>query len=233
MFFRIILCATLALSAAPTLAQQLNTLAKNSEFIEEYLSYMKSKNVKSVYASTKPYCPSLFWWSSRPSANKDAKRAFRNDLARRMQAVGFTNAEVEHCVENSGFVMENRALTDHPKNAAYNNRVQAAFMMVRDLSTGSISEAPALIETNSYDDRSWDVFDRRFTKQCSFGTTPSQKSVDMTCKNFGKLKGYYQNEGNDRFTLVVHNARYQIVYLTRRTPSYARSKFEKLVERNN
>lgn len=233
LFFRILLCATLALSATPTFAQHLNTLAKNSEFIKEYLSYIKSKNVESVYASTKSYCPSLFWVSSRPSANKKAKRAFRKDLARRMRAVGFANSEVEHCVENSGFVMENRTLTDHPKNASYKNRVQAAFMMVRDLSTGTISEAPVLLETNSHDDRSWDIFDRRFTKRCSFGTTPSERSVDMTCNDFGKLKGYYQNEGNDRFTLVVRNAQYQLVYLTRRTPSYARSKFEKLVERTD
>jgi hypothetical protein len=62
-----------------------------------------------------------------------------------MRAVGFANSEVEHCVENSGFIMENRTLTDHPKNASYKNRVQAAFMMVRDLSTGTISEAPALL----------------------------------------------------------------------------------------
>ena len=228
MFFRAILFASLSFIATAAPAQNLPDLAAESAFVNQELHYLKRKFATSVYASKKSYCPSLYWWSSRPSFSRDAKKSFKRDLGRRMKEAGFSEIEIAHCVSNSDFIIKNGKMNDHPKHDVYRSYVQSAIMMVRDKSTNAITQAPTLVETYSYTGKTWNTFDRNFSKQCSF-TTSDAKTLNMSCNIYGKLKGRYIDEGNGRYTLEASNAKYQIVYLTRRTQSYARSRFAKLI----
>jgi hypothetical protein len=227
MLFRSLIAASIAILATTAGAQDLRSLTGKSEFVSQEIDYLIRNKVVSVFASTKAYCPSLYWWSLRPASSAPAKRAFKNDLGRRMKDSGFTKAEIDHCVENSGFILKNRQLTDHPKNDHYRNYVQPAVLMVQDKTTGDITEEPALVETRSFDDKIWDVYQRDFSKDCTFKTS-KPKNVSMNCKRHGKLSGHYIEEGNGRFTLVLESSRFRVAYMTRRTRSYASGQFAKL-----
>ena len=143
-----------------------------------------------------------------------------------MKAAGFNKAEIEHCVTNSDFVLKNGKLTDHPKHASYRNHVQPAIMMVRDKSTGVVTQEPAMVETWSNSYKVWNIFERSFAKGCTF-TNPSPNAIDMTCKRHGKLKGRFKSKGNGRVALVMENSKYQVLYMTNRTQSFVRSWFNR------
>lgn len=228
MFIRSLIAVSLSLFATMAPAQNLQSLAGQSEFINQHLDYLRRNNAKSVFGSTKSYCPSVYWWGVHTDSINGTRRLFKQDLSRQMKMSGFNDKEIDHCVANSGYLLRNGQLVDHPKHQSYKNYVQSAIMLVRNKSTGNTTDAPALVETHSYDDDEWSVFDRTFSRICTF-VTPGSRSVEMNCKGYGKLKGRHIKEGSGRYTLIVENDKFQIAYMTRRPRKVARSRFAKLV----
>ena len=198
-----IVCAFIAAFGASAQAQSLNEAAARSEYIAVYLKFLKRKNAVSVYAGTKPYCPALHWWSSTHASATEARRGFQNQIAREMGTAGFSKSAISHCVENSGFLLENGRLKDHPKNKSYKRYVQPGIMVHRNRATGATTTAPVMIETNTYSDRSWRIFDHRFKPVCTY--TSNNGALNMNCRPFGKLTGRIVSDGDNRWTLPMRS----------------------------
>ncbi len=80
MRLKIVLVAALCMFTQGAHADTLDQIAGKSAFVTTTLKFLKSKRAVSVYASTKPYCPSAFWWSARPAADRDARRGFQKQI---------------------------------------------------------------------------------------------------------------------------------------------------------
>jgi hypothetical protein len=135
MRLKIVLVAALCMFTQGAHADTLDQIAGKSAFVTTTLKFLKSKRAVSVYASTKPYCPSAFWWSARPAADRDARRGFQKQITREMKQAGFPKASIDHCVENSGFVFKGLALTEHPKNTKYARYVQSGIISIAKRAT--------------------------------------------------------------------------------------------------
>ncbi|QUJ77008.1 hypothetical protein KDD17_02890 [Sulfitobacter albidus] len=223
---KILLSAALCLAATTAAATDWDVLQAKSQLINREANFLKSKNASSVYASTKAYCPSTFWWSGRPSAKDNAKRGFRRQISREMENVGFSQAVIDHCVDNSGFLLENSTLRQHPKNDRYTDYVKPGIMIVRDKSTGTKTIAPVLFETNSFTDRVWQVFGANFAKICTL-RGPAD-ALKLNCNGYGELRGTFSNTANGRSTTVMRNTRYDLAIFVRRSRSYATRNFDAL-----
>lgn len=221
MFFKAAIIASFGLFASSASAQNLMHLAGGSEFIGHHWNVFSKRTIISVYASTKPYCPSIFWWSPHVTSTNKLKRSFQKEMTRRMKVAGFGTTEIRHCAENSDYVVRSEQLADHPKNKAYQGFVRPAVMTVRDKSNNTTIEAPALIETETYDDASFNVFNRDFSKFCSF-TQNDTESLKMSCAKYGKMSGRSIFEGDRRYTYIAENAKYQVIFITGRPLSYVR-----------
>lgn len=212
--------ALLCVIATGGMANTLEQLAQRSAFVKANFDYLKSKNASSVYAGTKPYCPSSYWWSSRPSAKEKAASGYRQQISREMNQAGFPASAIQHCVQNSAFVFNSNALQQHPKNKRYGQYMQAGVLVYRKTGGGAVSTMPVLVETNSYADRRWHIYDASFKKICTFtGTNPNNRN---NCSAFGALRATAKREGSRR-TWTLQNNRYQVLILTQRTQSYAKS----------
>lgn len=221
--YLILICAFVTSFGTAPQAQTLEAAAARSEYVAVFLKSLKRKNAATIYASTKPYCPSFYWWAARATSASRAKRGFESQMAREMGNVGFPSSTIDHCINNSGLVIENRRLVDHPKNHSFKDYVQPATMMIRDKKTGVTTTAPVLVETNSYSDRKWRIFDQTFTEICKY--TSDRGALTVRCRALGTLKGPSITERDNRLIFPLKNARYDVAVMTRRPKSYVASRF--------
>jgi hypothetical protein len=227
MLTKLLLCLALAASGTAASAQSLDTLAHKSALIRKDLDYLKLKRAVSIYASTKEYCPSNYWWSNAAYASKDAKRNYAQQLTGTMSKVGFSKAQIAHCAENSSFVLLNGSLQSHPKNAKHISLVESAVMIVRDRATRKKTAAPVTVESGTWGGQRYQrVFSANFKEVCR--TSGSWTKAKTTCKGYGKLTGRMINEGQNRTIYQFSNSKYEMTISTRRPKSYASSRFDRL-----
>lgn len=207
-------------------AQTIETAAAKSKYVAIFFKNLNRRNATTVYASTKLYCPSFYWWASRATSVEPAKRGFQNQMAREMGTAGFPSPAIDHCVSNSGFLMQNRRFVEHPKNDSFTDFVQPATMMIRDKKTGTTTSAPVLVETNSYTDKKWRIFDQNFSEICKY--TSDRGALTMRCGSLGTLKGQSISERDNRWIFPIKSARYDVVFMTRRSQNYVASRFAEM-----
>lgn len=224
MRFKLLLAAVLCCATQGAVAQSMDQLSGKSAFVRVNLNFLKRYKAVSVYASTKPYCPSVYWYSSRTASNRLAKEGFRKHVNREMKQAGFSAQAIDHCVNNSGFVLENRQLRSHPKNTSYLRFVQSGILVYRKIGTTAIGSMPILAEVHTYGKEVWRVYDGSFNEICA--VTKAEPGVNAKCNSFGKLSGHW-SDNNDRNTMVGSNSAYEVIFVTERTPSFAKSMFRK------
>ena len=207
-------------------AEPLSVLATKSAFLSQHIKYLKSKKARSVITSTKPYCPSNYWWSARSASDSRAKSGYQKQITREMTQSGFPKSAIAHCVNSGAFLLNAGSLQPHPKNTEYRKFVTSGSIVFSKKGASEISSIPALIETYTYSDRSWAVYDSRFKKICTIRDGKTKKHVSVNCGNFGQLTGTYLQE-NGRSLLALNNNKYEVLMITNRTPSYALNTFKK------
>ncbi|MEP3692888.1 MAG: hypothetical protein ABJN03_17970 [Ascidiaceihabitans sp.] len=139
-----------------------------------------------------------------------------------MQQVGFPKSAIEHCIQNSGFVFKSGTLQNHPKNQRYTRYVDPGIVVFRQKGSGTVQSAPVTMETNTFTDKSWKVYDASFRNICT--VLNSNPGVSITCTQFGKLKGSsVSNDGRTTFT--AQNDRYEVMFFSDRPASFARQTF--------
>lgn len=224
MLLKAITLAIFCVTAQGATADTLDQLAGKSAFIRADLYHLKKVNATSVYASTKAYCPSVYWRSSKAISDRDARKGFKNEVEREMKQAGFPNASINHCVENSGFIFKDLQLQNHSKNAKYTRVVHPGIMVFRKKGSGTTQSVPILAEVRTFTDLSWKVYDSSFKEICR--QVGSGQKITNRCKPFGTLVG----SGTDysgRTSQTLQNDNYEVMFITRRTPSYAKSTFRK------
>jgi len=221
---RALLIALIVTTMNSASAQSLDALVNRSAMISQHFDYLKHKNVVSIYTSTKQHCPGFYWWTSRHTSSERTKNSFLKQLGRQMSASGFSQAAISYCVKNSGFVLENGKLTKHIKNTTYTGLAHPGTMILRNLKTGTTVEAPMVVETRSYDDKKFAIFDQSFQQACTL-TSASKGSVRLNCPAYGVLDGTFANQDDNRKSIAVSNARYQMLIVTSRPVSFARRSF--------
>jgi hypothetical protein len=224
---RTLMIAFFALVTSSATAQSLDEMAKQSVFVRQHLKYLSSKNVVSVYAGTKHYCPGYYSSTNHHSISAKVKRSYSEQLTRLMKASGFGAAAINHCLQNSGFVIENGRLQDHPKNTVYRGRGLTGILMVRDTKTGQMTESPIVLELQSFDDRVRTVFDQQARSVCGM-TSAGFNLVDLKCSAYGKLGGILTYQSKGRALIEASNARYKMLIVTRRPVSFVRRTFARI-----
>lgn len=226
MRLKMILVAVLCFAAQGATAQSLEQIAGKSAFVREKLRALKRNDAASVYASTKPYCPSGYWYTDNIGFNKEAKAGYRKTVRREMKQAGFPAQAIKHCVDNSGFIYANYRLRAHPKNTSYLSHVQSGIMVFRKKDGGAISSAPVLAEVSSYGKKIWRVYNASFKEICVITETDPDIKVKINCGAFGALSGHWTYAGG-RSTITGSNGGYDVVFVTRRPASYAKKIFRK------
>lgn len=224
MRLKVILIAVLCFAAQGAVAQTLDQLSGSSAFVRIHLKTLKKNNALSVYASTKPYCPSVYWYSQNPASNRPAKAGYRKHVNRLMKQAGFSAQAINHCVDNSSFVLENGKLRSHPKNTSYLRFVQAGIMAYRKKGSAAIISAPVLAETDTYGKKRWRVYDASFKKICAI--TNAAPGIKVNCNSFGMLNGHWTTD-NGRNIATGSNSSYEMIFVSKRTPTFAKDMFRK------
>lgn len=224
MRFKVILVAALCLASQGAVAQTIDQLSGKSAFVRNHLNSLTRNRAVSAFASTKPYCPTVYWYTSRAVSNRLAKEGYRKSVSRDMKQAGFPAQAIDHCVNNSGFVIENRQLRAHPKNTSYLRGVQAGVMLYRKKGSAAIGSMPVLAEVRTYGKELWRVYDSSFKEICSF--TDTDPGVKMSCNSFGALKGHWTGR-KGRNVVTGSNSAYDVIVVTRRTPRFAKEIFRK------
>ncbi len=224
MGFKMILAAVLCLATQGAVAQTMDQLSGKSAFVRNHLNSLKRNQAVSAYASTKAYCPTVYWYSSRTVYSNDVKSSFREDIYREMKQAGFSAQAVNHCVENSGYVIENYRLKSHPKNVSEKRVVHAGILMFRKKGEAAISSFPVLAEVYTYDKDTFRVFDGRFKEICSI--IDNDPGLNVKCSTFGAFNAHWTSSKGRR-TLISSNGAYEVILVTRRTASFAKNLFRK------
>lgn len=219
---RILLAAMLlTLSTNHTSAQSLEALEFNSMFVQKHIQYLKKKKAVSAYASTKPYCPTVYAWATGVG-NKDARSIFKNETERGMRAAGFSASPINHCIQNSGFLFKSLTLQNHPKNSNYPRLVVPGVMVFRKVRDNAVSVIPVLVETHTYTDRVFRIYDQNFKAICT--QYFDNWNMNGKCSRFGKVQGRASKNG-DRYTFTIKSQSHNAMVFTSRTQQYALSKF--------
>lgn len=224
MRIKMILAAVLCFASQGAVAQSMDQLSGKSAFVRNHLNSLKRNQVVSAYASTKPYCPTLYWHSSKIAYSNSVKASFRRDINREMKQAGFSAQAVDHCVENSGFVVQNHRLQSHPKNASEGRVVQAGILMFRKKGDAAIGSIPVLAEVYTYDKDTFRVFDGRFKEICSI--IDNDPGLNVKCSSFGAFNAHWTSSKGRR-TMTGSNSAYEVILVTRRPASFAKNMFLK------
>jgi hypothetical protein len=81
------------------------------------------------------------------------------------------------------------------------------------------------METNTYSDRRWRIFDANFKELCVM--VDKGRNVRTTCKGLGAMDGKFTNLDGGRKRLAVRNDRADMLILTQRTPEFTKKAFGK------
>lgn len=224
MRFKILLIAVLCFATQGAVAQSLDQLQGKSAFVRNHLNALKRNNAVSAYTGTKPYCPSVYWYTRTSTSNSRAKAGYRLHVKREMMQAGFSAQAISHCVSNSSFVLENRKLRPHPKNTSYSRYVQSGIMVYRQKGSTVIHSKPVLTEVRTYGKELWRVYDGSFKEICTM--TDLDPGTRVKCGTFGSLTGHWTSSNGHRF-ITGSNSSYEVIIVTERTPNFAKNSFRK------
>lgn len=203
-------------------AQSLAELASQSKFVSVHHNYLQQKNARSVYASTNPICPSIYWmqFNTNPS---QAKQRWGSEVSRQMQTAGFPQNVISKCVASGAFVYEELNLRKHPKNAKYSGFMVTGVMLWEKSGDYSPNQAPVFVQTNDYTgSQTFRMYDQNFKEICSVKSV--QYNFKGSCKGFGNVSGRMVKDGG-RWIIRWEGNGTKAAVFTGRTVSYARSKF--------
>lgn len=212
------------LCAVGAQAQSLSELSSRSKFVKVHYKYLESKNVRSVFASTNPVCPSLYWMSFRTYAAGEAKRGWNSDVARQMQTAGFPQNVIAKCQASGAFVFEELNLRKHPKNSKYSGFMVSGVMLWEKPGDYSPNQAPVFVQTNDYTgSQTFRMYDHNFNEICKIKSV--QYNFKGSCKGYGNVSGRIVQENGGRLVIRWEGNGTKAAVFTGRTVNYARSKF--------
>ena len=205
-------------------AQSLEALGASSKFINNHYKNLKKNNANTVYAAQETKCPSRWWYNGSSGYNESLIKDFKNDISRKMSVAGFDEDVIKKCIKSGAFVFKNLVLQNHKKNKSYSKYVQPGVMLIRNKSTGMVSEMPVLVETWSYSgDPTLKIYNSELNEVCS--TKPDGNSIKGYCKSYGELYGSSRQDSNGRVKVNASNEKWDIGVYTNVTRGNALRQF--------
>lgn len=201
--------------------------AAESPFFQYHGQHFKGTNA-TVYAGTKPYCPSAFQIFNKAHFAKNAVRNYRRDIESQMKKAGFPPSTIAHCVESGAYLSQGGKLTNHPKNRSYNHYVTTGMMAWTSTQNGEIKLQPYLLARPFKTSQDWLLLGPKFKELCRFsiGRTPQ---VTMRCRGFGSVSGRFRAGTRHTFTFWLANDRFRMVAMEQTTPRRLRSELRKFI----
>ena len=203
-------------------AQSLAELASRSKFVSVHHDFLQQKNARSVYASTNPICPSIYWMQATTNQSQ-AKQRWDGEVSRQMQTAGFPQSTIAKCKASGAFVYAGLELRKHPKNAKYPGFMVTGVMLWEKSGDYSPSQAPVFIQTNDYTGtQTYRIYDQNFKEICKIRSV--EYNFSGSCPSFGKFSGRIVKDGG-RWIVRWEGNGTKVAIFTGRTVNYARSKF--------
>lgn len=221
--FRIIVTVAALSFPAISSAQSLEALSSKSKFVNVHFDYLKKENARSIYGSTNPICPSLYWFTRSATAESDAKFNWERDIVGNMSRAGFSESVIAKCKETGSFIISQLMPTNHPKNKKYNGFFTSAVMIWQAKGENSISMIPVFSQTNDYTgSQTFRVYDGNFKELCKINS--ANLNFKGSCAGLGVAEGRAVKQG-DRYTVRWENEKYKVAIFENRTVRFAQQNF--------